>query len=327
MKPMKYILVGTKVFILLFLVSCAPHKVNKSRTPPNDGSPGSEDSNPDPDNPKGGISSSGIFGIGIDWQHQIYLQEYWNSNTPFYAIYNYRHQDIELRVNAWRINVKDQVEVFKKFDHRFRLQKHGLEHFDISFIFEDLDCRLPNPCYLNLQLEDGTSIGSIYPPSQPSINTDDIVTVGRLNLGGGLDADFLWYEQQQLTFRENLEVEIKLMVPSNSGTIEYFRKTIVERAKEQGSDTSNYSLPEMLVIDASSTTLDVKKTDKSFFIETENSTSDNGMNEVLLKFEAQSIDHEMLVMFDGWRCNKYSDGSRQHCSVGAHINRGVIVAK
>lgn len=231
------------------------------------------------------VGGAQMTGIGLDWNQNIFIQEYWLAGQPRYAIAN--QGGAAARIAAY------QAQTGKKIAGPWEVPARQVSYVDASgLVGENL---------IALKLESGKSLGMLQAPrlpAGPAPATKTIVTIDGLNGSGGRSED-LWIEQPSLTFKPESTATITLVVRSNVGEI-------------------SFGLEKLPRLEAACDTLTVKTSEERVVIDTSRPTPDIAYNRVTLRFRTPKADHPMMMVVDGWHWSAGRKG-------GHGVTRGIVI--
>jgi hypothetical protein len=226
-----------------------------------------------------------LMGVGLDWSHNVFVQEYWQSGNPHYAIANLGNATAKIAVyeertgnkiaGPWEVGPKQVIRA-----DAARLQGKGL---------------------LEFRLEPGILLGLLDAPRKPRIyclESGDVVTVQGLNGSGGRN-DELWFEQPSLTFPPESDAALVLIVRPGIGEISYSRE----------------KLPDLEI---KCDTLPVQSTKEQITIDTNRPMQKLMYHRISLRFKTPKAAQPMIMVVDGWRWIV----ARKN---GQGVTRGIII--
>jgi len=226
-----------------------------------------------------------LTGIGLDWGHHVFVQEYWRAGKPYYAMLNQGNSMARMTVYEERRG--------KKLAGPWEVGSKQVMHADAA--------KLQGKGLLAFKLESGISLGLLDAPRTPGkscLESGWIVTVAGLNGSGGRSED-LWFEQPSLTFKPESAAELVLVVRPNIGEISYDREKLTNLEVRCG-------------------TLPIQSQKGKIAIDTNHPTQNRMYHRIRLRFKTPKATQPTLMVIDGWHWIVPSKS-------GHGITRGILI--
>ncbi len=209
-----------------------------------------------------------LTGIGLGWNHGVYVQEYWRSGKPYYAIANHGNAAVMITVYEERTG--------KKLAGPWEVDSKKVIHSDAA--------RLQEKGLLDFRLQSGIALGLLDAPRVPGTlcpESGRIVTTEGLNGSGGRH-DELYYEQTSLTFKPESIATIELVVRPGIGEIVYFRDKLTD-------------------LDVKCETLPVESTKEKITVDTNHPVKNLMCHRIRLRYKTPKATQPTMMVLDGWR--------------------------
>lgn len=217
-----------------------------------------------------------IVGVGLPGDRGVFLQEYWDTERPCYAVANISGAPIELNVSEWN-DGRSGNRLFSR-----EIASNSVQFLEIEEPIMDYRGDL-----LAISLDQNSFLGLLKAPVRAHIQDrlGEFLTIDGLNGLGARDANIRCW-QDRLSFDGNEVISLILEIPGAAGTI----------FLNEGSDGND--LPRSVVRDASSQTLGVEKRNEIIEI-SNNDYARTGMHKVSLEVVIPPVKERTMTFFSG----------------------------
>jgi hypothetical protein len=152
------------------------------------------------------------IGVGLDLKKGVLIQEYWESETPFYVIANLRKTPVKVSIHEW-VNKKAGKQLIGPVE----IAPNAIARVNALAAARDHEL-------LSVAVEKEPALGLMRAPGKaPANKNQDIITCAGLNGIGG-KRDDLWFSQQKPAYPAGAEFTIYLAVPDGIGTIQFSKE-------------------------------------------------------------------------------------------------------
>lgn len=160
----------------------------------------------------GGMDGAGSIAVGLRWDEDVFVQELWDEGTLRYLVFNRRAEDVGF--SAGLSESRGQHEVHGE------VQAQSMRVFDADYVVP----RESNVWLTYFQLEDGTSLGSIFGPMRPRRSEHPVVSMNDVNHQGwravsAEDADLMTQLETDFVTPPARHFSLTLSLPARSPTI------------------------------------------------------------------------------------------------------------
>lgn len=235
-----------------------------------------------------------LIAVGLPWDKEIFIQEYWLHDIPYYAVASTSDKTIEISVNEWT------GEVGNKLLGTWLIDPKKVQCYALSNI-KNYQGNL-----IAISLKDNQLFGLLTTPkalSQLTIapSNNEILTISGLNGTGSRSANVLCW-QPKMSFVAGDKIFITLQLQENIQFIEI---------------DNNFAciLPKATVVDAFSNSLKIEKTHQNITISNLN-LGDN-IQQLNLEVVLPETSENTFAVLSGYV--RYQNGS------GCALSRGIIM--
>lgn len=256
------------------------------------------------------LASASQIAVGLDWRHNVFVQEFWQDGKARYAIYNGRPEAIKLTVHAVQFVNAPNTEGFRIVEGK---ELAGWEIKGKGVVFVDAPKAPPGDGlrFLRFRIANGPQLGVLTLPTAPAdLPGGKLVSCDGVNGSGGRRPT-VCYEQDALTFKSGGVIEVKLKLPAGGETVTF--------KKGKGMDHP----AEALVSEAECATLPIQAGKEAIVIDTSKPLKAAAVHVVTLRFRAPKVDVPTMVVIDGWVSIPPSVPGTT--GGGYHVIRGVVV--
>lgn len=233
------------------------------------------------------FANASQIAVGLDWQHQVFVQEIWQQGKARYVIYNARPNKIKLAVSEVLFVNVPATESFRAIDGQ-ELAGWVVESKDMILVDAPPAPANDSLRYLRFRIVDGPRLGLLsYPTAPADLPKGKIVSYVGVNGSGGRRFD-AFYEQEPFTFESNGTIEVKLTLPAHGETVTFHKK--------QGTA----HLSEAIISSAECATLPIQSDNEKITIDTSNPLKAAMVHTVTLRFTAPKVDALTMAAIDGW---------------------------
>ncbi|MFP5265170.1 MAG: hypothetical protein ACLGJB_25055 [Blastocatellia bacterium] len=153
-----------------------------------------------------------LIAVGLPWDAKLFIQEYWSQGMPYYAIANFRNEDVKITLAEWK------GAVGKSLMPSWVIPPQAIVCEDVKALMDGYAGTL-----VALALNDNVVHGLLRAPQPPSgitdwVDTSEVITTEGLNGTGSRDSNISCL-QPKLVLTHGQDVYLTLRVPHGIGTI------------------------------------------------------------------------------------------------------------
>ena len=227
------------------------------------------------------VADSSQTALGLRFQHDIFVQEYWRHGQPCYLIANTGDQEATIRVSRWT-KEKGPGDILSEW----RVDAKGYRIVDAN--------DFSRQSWLEFTILNGPSLGIMEAPVSSQKEAPIASFVG-LNGSGGRNLE-VWFEHQEIEVSADARISIVLHLVADFGTL------FLDRTRpfvSEGRLVDDPPLRSAYLQSAVSSTLPVRFTDDRVVIEAVKSGEVKN-HEVRLEYHIPDGTKTPLVMITGW---------------------------
>lgn len=191
------------------------------------------------------LMSASQIPVGLDWDQNVFVQEFWQEGKARYAIFNNRLEAIKLTVNKVRFVTVPGTESFRAVEGK-DLASWKINSKGVVFVDAPLAPAGGGLQFLRFRIADGPRLGLLTFPAAPAdLPQGKIVSCDGINGSGGRQQK-VCFEQDSLTFKSDGIIKVKLQLPAGGETVTFKKSKSTE------------NLAEALISEAECTTLPIQ---------------------------------------------------------------------
>jgi hypothetical protein len=247
----------------------------------------------------------------------VFVQEYWKSGEPYYAVANWSDSPIRLGVQEYSHRDDGMHFYDTKYGpiaHEWNIETRAIEFLKVT----DIDTMM----FVHVLCND-KPLGILLPmrseKSQPD-STVQVITQSCTNYWGGGPSPSLYFEQPSIIFNSSERIRVTLVIRDHSGEVAFGPYAELSEFVNPGSSAKpyEYDLPVPLILPtrAASSTLEIKKS-RQLHIFNSNSGSGEEFHRVTLEFDLPAVPATTPGIISGfWR---------ERPGIGRWVTRMVVI--